>query len=57
MKHFPMGVNPFELALGIEDLVIPKTRGECREGGKNVEEMARKFEWMNTKAKKLLVKT
>jgi hypothetical protein len=52
-----MGVNPFELALGIEDLVIPKTRGECREGGKNVEEMARKFEWMNTKAKKLLVKT
>jgi len=26
------------------DLIIPKTRRECREGGKNAKEMARKFE-------------
>ncbi len=54
-------MNPFELALGTKvkqpmDLAILITRGMCHEGGKEVEEMAKKCEERKAWAIKLLQK-
>jgi hypothetical protein len=52
---------PFELTLGVEttqpiDLAIPRTRGTCREGDKEAEEMVKECEEKKAQAIKLLEK-
>jgi hypothetical protein len=52
-------MNPFELVLEMEvkqplDLVVPRTMGYQRNGGRNVEIMAKEHKKLKTCAKKLL---
>lgn len=52
-------MNPFELVLEMEvkqplDLVVPRTMGYHRNGGRNVEIMAKEHKKLKTRAKKLL---